>query len=308
MKLNSIVVVGLLALVLLTSVSASSVGFLMAKDSADNSDTGSDSKEKAAESQATPSNTDPDKDNDNDLSPVATETPTNPNPNPTTNPNPIPEQPVTGGGETTTPTTPNTPTTPTTPSEPLQPPVTTTQPPTTPTTEKGPDQSCLFHPEQAKCKSDNGKCPAGFNQNEDGNCFPKHDKCPKGFHSHEDDETGRCISDNIPCQEGYIRDPNFPTCSSKSFLCKDHPELKGCGNNAPIRNCEGNKCPPPRITPQQHITIILKIIHSSNSGKGYSGSHGLSDACYLIIKQTWLGNIHIGQNPEIDKFMARCFP
>lgn len=32
----------------------------------------------------------------------------------------------------------------------------------------GPDKSCLFHPEQEKCKSDNGKCPPGFNQNEDG--------------------------------------------------------------------------------------------------------------------------------------------
>ena len=189
--------------------------------------------------------------------------------------------------------------------------MTTTPPLTAPapaTTGEGPDQSCLFHPEQAKCKSDNGKCPTGFNQNEDGNCFPKHDRCPKGYHGHEDDETGRCIPDSIPCQEGYLRDPNFPTCSSKSFLCKDHPELKGCGNNPPS-HCEGKKCPPQRtIPPQQHIVVILKIIHTHNSGKGYSGNHGLSDACYLIIKQIWLGNIHIGQNAEIDKFMAECLP
>src|SRR5690242_9173441 len=61
--------------------------------------------------------------------------------------------------------------------------------------EGGLDNDCLFHPELAKCKSDNGKCPDGFFQNDDGNCFPKHDKCPKGYHSHENDETGRCIPD-----------------------------------------------------------------------------------------------------------------
>ena len=96
---------------------------------------------------------------------TATETPTNPNPNP----NPNPEQPVTGAGETTKPITPNTPTTTTPPlitTEPLQAPQKTT---TTPVTGKGPDHDCLFHPELAKCKSDNGTCPAGFNQNEDGN-------------------------------------------------------------------------------------------------------------------------------------------
>ena len=57
---------------------------------------------------------------------------------------------------------------------------------------EGPDHDCLIHPELTKCKSDNGRCPDGFNQNEDGDCFAKHDKCPSGFHSHEDDETGRC--------------------------------------------------------------------------------------------------------------------
>ena len=37
-----------------------------------------------------------------------------------------------------------------------------------------------FYP---KCKSDNGKYPDGFFQNEDCNCFPQHDKCSKGYHS-----------------------------------------------------------------------------------------------------------------------------
>lgn len=89
----------------------------------------------------------------------------------------------------------------------------------------GPDNSCLFHPEQEKCKSDNGKCPDGFFQNEDANCVPNHKQCPKGFHSHENDETGRCIPNSTPCEPGFIRDPDFPTCSSKDSVCRDHPEL-----------------------------------------------------------------------------------
>src|SRR5689334_5594270 len=57
-----------------------------------------------------------------------------------------------------------------------------------------------FYP---KCKSDNGKYPNGFFQNEDCNCFPQHDKCSKGYHSHENDETSRCIPDKTPCEPGY---------------------------------------------------------------------------------------------------------
>jgi hypothetical protein len=88
--------------------------------------------------------------------------------------------------------------------------------------------------ELPKCKSDNDKCPDGFSQNEDGNCFPNHEPCPKGFHLHEDDETGRCIPNSVPCEPGFIRDPDFPTCSSKASVCRDHPELKECGNNVEI--------------------------------------------------------------------------
>ncbi len=57
-----------------------------------------------------------------------------------------------------------------------------------------PDYSCLFNPSQLKCASDNGECPDGFYQNEDGNCFPAHPEgCPSGYHSVDDDETGKCI-------------------------------------------------------------------------------------------------------------------
>ena len=56
-----------------------------------------------------------------------------------------------------------------------------------------PDNSCLFHPEQMKCKPDpiTGKCPKGFSMNVYEHCFPKI-RCPKGFENHDEDETGTC--------------------------------------------------------------------------------------------------------------------
>ncbi len=47
-----------------------------------------------------------------------------------------------------------------------------------------PDDSCLFHPEQMKCKPDpiTGKCQSGFSMNVNQHCYP--DKpCPNGFES-----------------------------------------------------------------------------------------------------------------------------
>jgi hypothetical protein len=85
-----------------------------------------------------------------------------------------------------------------------------------------------FYP---KCKSDNGKYPDGFFQNEDCNCFPQHDKCSKGYHSHENDETSRCIPDKTPCEPGYIINPSFPECGQKDGICKEHPDAKGCKND-----------------------------------------------------------------------------
>ena len=60
-----------------------------------------------------------------------------------------------------------------------------------------------------------------------------------------------------------------------------------------------------------NINIILRTIHShghssSSSSSSSSLTHGLSDACYTAMKQAWSGNIHVGQNAEIDKFMAGC--
>lgn len=165
------------------------------------------------------------------------------------------------------------------------------QQPTPPTNGEAPDQDCLFNPSLSKCKSDNGKCPDGFFQNEDGNCFPKHDKCPSGFHSHENDETGRCIPDSTPCEPGFIRNPDFPTCNSKDSVCRDHPELRVCGGNG------GGIV--------KIIIIIKNIIHKNSRGSSHS-SQSLNTDCINVIKLAWENNIHRGQDKQVDQYIDRC--
>jgi hypothetical protein len=82
----------------------------------------------------------------------------------------------------------------------------------------GPDESCLFHPEQDKCKPDhNGNCPNGFLLNDDNHCVP--DKpCPKGFEHHAEDESGACYPiKKPPCQaDGSLSDINGKCTTSNS--------------------------------------------------------------------------------------------
>lgn len=111
-------------------------------------------------------------------------------------------------------------------------------------------------------------------------CAPdEHGNCPSGF-SHN--EKGNCFPSG-KCPPGFGR----------------------------YTDDESGKCfHTPKPTPIKiiNINIILKIIHSGGShGHSNSGpTHGLSDACYTVMKQAWSGNIHVGQNAEVDKFMAGC--
>lgn len=92
-----------------------------------------------------------------------------------------------------------------------------------------PDMDCLFDPSLPKCApNEKGQCPDDFGMNEDGQCFPLHERCPQGYHSHEDDESGKCIPDNIPCELGYIMNPSFPECQQKQYVCQEYPTLKAC--------------------------------------------------------------------------------
>ena len=99
-----------------------------------------------------------------------------------------------------------------------------------------PDGDCLFNPSLPKCAPDNGECPKGFNQNEDGNCFPAHPEgCPNGYHGVDDDETGKCIDDNEGCPNGMVFRSDGKTCGHEDDLCPD--------DNNP--NCETETDPDP---------------------------------------------------------------
>ena len=92
-----------------------------------------------------------------------------------------------------------------------------------------PDEDCLFDPSLPKCTPGPEGCPQGFAINAYEQCFPKHEAgCPEGYHSHEDDESGRCIPDNIPCEDGYIMNPSYPECQLMWYVCKEHPAINAC--------------------------------------------------------------------------------
>lgn len=118
-----------------------------------------------------------------------------------------------------------------------------------------PDGDCLFDPSLPKCAPDeNGNCPEGFHMNEDEQCFPAHDRCPSGYYSHEDDESGKCISDSVPCQPGYIMSPEFPECQYKDYVCQKHPDLDECkvddetASNLPYRSGYNHGCSDAKIS------------------------------------------------------------
>ena len=91
-----------------------------------------------------------------------------------------------------------------------------------------PDRECLFDPSMPKCAPDeNGKCPEGFNMNEDGQCFPQ-GGCPDGYYRADDDETGRCIPNSEGCPSDMIFRPDHKTCGYKDDVCSQYPELKAC--------------------------------------------------------------------------------
>lgn len=84
-----------------------------------------------------------------------------------------------------------------------------------------PDEDCLYDTSLPKCTPGPEGCPEGFGTNEDGQCFLLHNKCPTGYHSHEDDESGECIPNSIPCEDGYVMNIlnlNFTSCDRKEFV------------------------------------------------------------------------------------------
>jgi len=96
-----------------------------------------------------------------------------------------------------------------------------------------PDRDCLFNPSLPKCIPGPEVCPEEFAMNSHEQCVPKHaGGCPEDYHSHENDESGRCIPDNIPCNEGYIINPDYPECQLMEQVCNEDPNLTDCTSEA----------------------------------------------------------------------------
>jgi hypothetical protein len=138
-----------------------------------------------------------------------------------------------------------------------------------PPTEEGPDEDCLFNPSLPKCASDNGECPDGFFQNEDGNCVPDHPNgCPEGYHSHEDDETGQCIPNDVPCEPGYVIDPDFPTCSKLDSVCERYPDTEGCSTSEDDEEDDDDDDNDNDVT-----VVVNKIIRETNNNHNDGSGH-----------------------------------
>jgi hypothetical protein len=130
----------------------------------------------------------------------------------------------------------------------------------------GPDDDCQIHPELDKCKSDNGKCPPGFGNNENDHCY-KQGPCPPGFAREDDDESGACKKLEIKCPPGF-------------------EVKKGVCNKDIIIN----------------IIKHIKTVSSSSA----PGAVTMSKVCYNVISVVWNAGIKKGQDKNIDDFIAGC--
>lgn len=169
------------------------------------------------------------------------------------------------------------------------------EPETPPTDGEVPDGDCLFDPSLPKCASDNGVCPEGFFQNEDGNCVPRHPNgCPTGYHSHEDDETGQCIPDSVPCEPGFIIRPDFPTCERQDRVCEEFPDLDACKDGNDDNN-NGDDV---------DVTIINKVVNIvKDVNKRGHGNFPEIDIIGLSVKENGDSNVCL---LNIDKEQVQC--
>lgn len=110
-----------------------------------------------------------------------------------------------------------------------------------------PDNSCLFNPEQDKCKPDpkTGQCPPGFNMNGYEHCFPNK-QCPKGFENHDEDETGTCypVTTSMTHNNVSYTTNSNPGPSSKSSKNNDTKTTPLSPCDPTIKNCAETGTPP----------------------------------------------------------------
>jgi hypothetical protein len=123
-----------------------------------------------------------------------------------------------------------------------------------------PDSDCIYDPSLPKCAPTNGKCPEGFNMNEDGQCYP--DKpCPPGFARVDNDESGACLSVNPPTPPGDC-DPSYPG----SCIPRFPPDLD-CGDAGVPDNVKV-------VQPDPHKLDNDKDGVGCENGGGSSGGRG----------------------------------
>ena len=198
-----------------------------------------------------------------------------------------------------------------------------------------PDRDCLFDPSLPKCApNETGKCPEGFGMNGDGQCFPRHDRCPEGYHSHEDDESGRCIPNEISCDTGYIMNPDYPSCENKDRVCQEHPDLKDCKqgdggpNNLPYKSGYDHGCSDAKIFdpdnryinqpekgPQFHTNEFLRGYNDgfekcSNGSNPPSTSKGTFKVIVEVINQIphdISGGITVSVDPSPDNIVKAAY-
>jgi hypothetical protein len=129
---------------------------------------------------------------------------------------------------------------------------------------------CLLDPSDPVCPRPDPEtqdCPAGYAQNEDGNCFLLHPEgCPSGYHGHEDDETGRCIPNDTPCDPGYKMNAAGTNCDRQNFVCDGKPSVVKCEDKN--KDDKDNDKDKNLIIKHIHDTKIVKQIVESNDDLG----------------------------------------
>jgi hypothetical protein len=166
--------------------------------------------------------------------------------------------------------------------------------------DKGPDNSCLFFPELPHCAPDKeGKCPANFFMNGDGQCVPNK-KCPPGFENHDNDESGTCWpkdknSPSIICPPGV----NPPHCvthcppgqhPNQFFVCVKNNVIVIHKTVKKVVHITSNNDQNSMVTRNTKITDKLTVGQAIDGCKGLtkkSLDNALKKSCNIMMAATF---------------------
>jgi len=155
--------------------------------------------------------------------------------------------------------------------------------------DKGPDNSCLFFPELPHCAPDKeGKCPANFFMNGDGQCVPNK-KCPPGFENHDNDESGTC----------WPKDKNSPP-----IICPPGVNPPHCVDHCP----KGTHPDDFKICVKNNVTKkIIHVIHiTSNNDENSIVTRNTQLTDQLTVGQAINGCKDITANSPNNELKKSC--